>query len=297
MSSPAAEDPLERAHSELDRGREAAERADFVEAREAYERALDGFGRVEGDDARLAAASFGRAETLRALGDLAEETNDLETARERHVEALRLLSDVLPRDRELIRPRIAHSFLQIARLDALADRPEAEHTFRIALQIAESPADAPIRSIVWHYLGGYCERRELPIAAFLAHQQSLDELQEATTSELLSKLRDQLRALQDLQEVLPALAIVRLLERHGTLDDESTTIASSEEIIGQMGLPADNAAELSALLDKPANIVAVRDETIERMRAAVPDFAGRFLAEKLDLEETRTAVLPPSTGA
>jgi tetratricopeptide (TPR) repeat protein len=298
MSSSAAEDPLERAHSEVDRGREADERGDGDEARAAFERALEGFGRVEGDDGRLAAARFGRAEALRALGDLAEKAGERETARERHVEALELLADLMPRDPDLIRPRVAHSFLQIARMDALADRPEAEHTFRIALQVADAPADGPLRSILWHYLGAYCERRQLAIAAFLAHQQSLEELPEdAPTSELLSKLRDQLRALQDLQEIVPALAIVRLLERQGALVDDSATVVSTEQIIGQMGLPNDEAATLSALLDKPANIVAVRDDTIERMRAAVPDFASRFLAEKLDLEETRTAVLPPSAGA
>jgi tetratricopeptide (TPR) repeat protein len=297
MSSSAAEDPLEGAHREADRAAEAAQRGDTAEARAAYERALDGFGQVEGDDDRVAAASFGRAEALRSMGFLAEEAGEREKVREFHAEALRLLSDLVPHNPDLIRPRIAHSFLQIARMDALADRPEAEHTFRITLQFADSPADSQIRSVVWHYLGGYCERRRLPIAAFLAHQQSLDELPEdAPTSDLLSKLRQQLRALQDLQEILPALAIVRLVERYGALVDDSATIVSSEQIIDQMGLPDDAAAELSALLDKPANIVALRDATIERMRAAVPDFARRFLAEELDLEDTRTAVLPPSPG-
>jgi hypothetical protein len=46
MSSSAAEDPLERAHGEADRGREAAEHGDAGEARAAYERALEDYGRV-----------------------------------------------------------------------------------------------------------------------------------------------------------------------------------------------------------------------------------------------------------
>jgi hypothetical protein len=248
---------------------------------------------VKCDDDRVAEATFGRAETLRALGDLAEGRGEREEVRERHAEALHLLSNLLPRNPDLIRPRIAHSFLQIARMDALTDRPEAEHTFRVALQVAESPEDNQIRSVVWHYLGAYCERRRLPIASFLAHQQSLDELPEdAPTSELLSQLRDQLRALQDLQEIEAALAIVRLIERHGALVDDSATVVSSEQIIAQMGLPNDRAVELSTLLDKPANIAALRDETIARMRAAVPDFARRFEAGELSLGDTASVALP-----
>lgn len=295
MSAPAADDLLEIAREYVARGDAAAERGEAAAARWEYELAIDQFRSAGGEGERGLNADLSRAQAHEKLGQLAETGSEREDAREQYAAALKLLADLMPHDPATIKPRVAYLFMQVARLDGLADRPQAEHLFRTALILAADIPNGPVvRSTIWHYVGAYCERRRLPIAAFLAHQQSLEELpEEMESGQVPNKVRDQLFALQELQELLPSLAFVRLLELHGALADDTVTVSSAAEIVEQMGLEPAKASELLELLEKPGNIPALREQIVTRMQAAIPGFARRFVDDELDLEDTRSTVLPP----
>jgi len=292
MSSPTVEDPLEIGYDLLARGDAEAAGGSPSEARRTFELALDKLRGVDGDDLRRDNGSLGQCEARRRLGDLAERSGALGEATEHYEEMVRTLGELLPRHPDAVRSRYIYGLLQLARLAALTDQPRADDRFRIALRLADTPSEQESRAVIWHYVGAYCQRRALPIAAFLAHQRSIEELPaDAPTERWLVEVRQQLRALQELGEVMGALALVRLLERHGALSDDNTRIASSSEIVAQLGLAPPAATELLRVLDRPATLVELRDDVLTRMRSAVPDFSRRFVSGDMSLEDTRHAVL------
>src|SRR4051812_31190250 len=90
---------------------------------------------------------------LSALGNEAEARGDLETALERHGEALRLLAEAIAGDQSLGRTQLGLEFLQVARLSAMTGRAGVTDLFVAALDCAVHPPEPLLRSTTWHYVG------------------------------------------------------------------------------------------------------------------------------------------------
>ncbi len=218
---------FEAARQHPARGDAASERQGTTEAMSDYELALEGFRNFADDDPNKAQAELGQAQTLMRLGGLAEQVGQRPEARQHYAEAAELLSRQSRPCSDEVRRQFAIAQLQVARFDALAERPDAEATFRSSLNLVSGPPDRDISAVIWHYVGGYCTRRQLPIAALLAHQQCIDEVGISDEKQALSEMREQLLALQDLGETPALLATMQLLENIGAVIDEASVSSQS----------------------------------------------------------------------
>jgi hypothetical protein len=169
MSSHDTQRGREIGYADLESGQAAVAEGRPDDARRRFDSALEAFG--------LADSKTGQAQAEWALRTLAATQGDLAEAREHHVAAVAHLEAAVARD-PAARPVLGFFLLQLARADALAGRPDAEATFRSALRVASEAADRSLRGTIWHYLGAWCERRALPVAGLLAHQESFDAVPE-----------------------------------------------------------------------------------------------------------------------
>jgi hypothetical protein len=187
--------------------------------------------------------------------------------------------------------------LQIARIDAISGRDDsAAALFLAALECAAEGQEPHLRSVVWHYIGAWCVRRELWVAALLAYQEAVDVLPEDEHDARLDELGNQLVPLDRLGEWPALLATIRILEDAGAPPDPAE-VPPIQQIVDQLGLPADGRSALLRVLDAPAGPSTLRTRLLARARAALPDFISRFGAGELELEDTVTAVLPADAAA
>ncbi len=292
MSTGATDDPMGSAYQQLAH-EDASSTGDWpADAKHDYEVALEDFHHAGTGDETNAQAQLGQAEARLRLGALAEEACEREDARSHCSAAADLLAELLPGDENAIRPRLALAHLQMARLDALLGRATAEPEFRAALRLAAATAQPQVLGAIWHYVGAYCQRRELGVAGLLARQVCLEAFEGVGDEEsMLAELRQQVPLLQQLDETSAMLATARLLENSSALSDKFISILPTSEMLAILQLKPEVVGRLEELLRKPDLLSEIRAESIARARIAIPEFAKRFLEGELDLEQTRMATM------
>jgi hypothetical protein len=286
MSSGKTDSALELAHNAVASGDEAASQGRRDEARQHFAAALDAYER--------AGSALGQGEVQLRLLDLAEEDGDLAAAHDHGMASVAPLQNAIALD-SADQVWLGVALMQVARIKALAGVPDAEATFRSALRVASDSSEAELRGTVWHYLGAWCERRELPLAALLAFQESFDAFPPDSVTERLRELRSQVVVLQPLGEWVSMIGTIRLLENENALDDTRVSILPTWAALTELELSSESEAQVRQILEEPDGAARLRDHVFDRARAALPDFARRFEAGELSLADTASVALPQET--